>query len=51
MDDARNVSQAGQDNVDEQIRTAASLKEDADGWQDDGKDDLDDVAAKRDVSA
>lgn len=44
MDNARNVAQNRQQDVDEQVGTAAALEEDAERGQDDGEDDLDDVA-------
>ena len=44
-DDARNVTQAGQNDADEEVDRAATLEEDTQRWQDDGEDDLDDVAA------
>jgi len=44
VDDAGDVSKNGQQNVDEQVGTAATLKEDSERWEDDGKDDLADVA-------
>ena len=46
MDDARNVTQNGQQDVDEEIGIAATLEEDTEGWEHDGKDDLDNVAAR-----
>ena len=39
------LTQDGQQDVDEQIATASSLKEDTERWEDDGDDDLADVAA------
>jgi len=44
MDDTRNVTQDRQQNVDQDISTTSSLQEDTDGWEDDGEDDLNDVA-------
>ena len=44
MDDSGNVTEDGQEDVDEQVGAAATLKEDAERGQDDGDDDLDDVA-------
>lgn len=44
MDDTGNVTQNGQQNVDEEIGAAATLEEDTHGREDDGKDDLADVA-------
>lgn len=45
MDDTRNVSQNRQEDVDEEVSSAAALKEDTDGRKEDGEDDFDDVAA------
>lgn len=44
MDDTRDVTKNRQENVDEEICAAATLEEDAKRWQEDGEDDLDDVA-------
>lgn len=44
VDDAGNVTQDGEEDVDEQIRTAAAFEEDSHGWQEDCEDDLEDVA-------
>ena len=44
MDDSRNVTEDGQEDVDKQVGAAATLEEDAERGQDDGDDDLDDVA-------
>lgn len=44
MDDTGQVGQAGQEDVDEQIGTAATLEEDTQRRQEDGKQDLADVA-------
>ena len=40
----RNVTQASQQDVDEEISIAAALEEDTEGREEDGEDDLDDVA-------
>lgn len=40
MDDTRNVSEDGQDDVDEEVRIASTFEEDTDRRQEDGKDDL-----------
>jgi len=45
VDDSRNVSQDGQQNVDEKVCTTSSLKKDTNRWQDDGEDDFDNVAS------
>lgn len=44
MDDARDVTKDGQQDVDEQISSASALKENTDRWNNDRNDDLDDVA-------
>lgn len=44
VDDARNVTQDGEQDVDEQISTAAALEKHTQRWQEDGKDDLADIA-------
>ena len=44
MDDTREVTEDGQQDVDEEISTAATLEEDSKRRKDDGKDDLADVA-------
>jgi len=44
VDDSRNVTEDGQEDVDEQVGAAATLEEDSERGQDDGDDDLDDVA-------
>lgn len=44
MDDTRDVTKDGQQQVDEQICATATLKEDSKWWQKDGEDDFDDVA-------
>lgn len=44
MDDTRDVTQDGQQDVDEEISTASALQEDTDGRQEDGKNDLADIA-------
>jgi hypothetical protein len=46
VDDAGNVTQDGQQDVDEQVSTAAALQEDTQRGEDDGKDDLADVAGQ-----
>lgn len=45
MDDARDVTQNGQQDVDEEVGVASSLQEDAQRREEDGEDDLDDVSA------
>jgi len=44
VNDARDITKNRQQDVDEEIGTAASLKEDTKRWEDDGKNDLADVA-------
>lgn len=44
VDDAGDVSQDGQGDVDEEVDAAAALEEDTQGREDDGEDDLADVA-------
>ncbi len=46
MDDARDITQYRQEDVDEEVGIATALEEDTDGRQEDGEDDLDDVAAR-----
>lgn len=47
VDDTRDPSQTGQQDVDEQVRTAATLEEDADWWQENGEEHLTDVAGSK----
>lgn len=44
VDDTGNPSQASQQDVDQKIRTATALEEDADWWQQDCEDHLADVS-------
>ena len=44
MDDTGNITEDGQQNVDEEVGIATSLEEDTQRWEDDGKDDLADIA-------
>ena len=44
MDDARNVTQYRQKDIDEEVGIATALEEDTKGRKDDGEDDLADVA-------
>ena len=44
MDDTRNVAQYCKENVDEEVGIATALEEDTERWEDDGEDDLADVA-------
>jgi hypothetical protein len=44
VDDARNIAQNRQEDVDEEVCAAATLEEDSERWEEDGEDDLDDVA-------
>lgn len=47
MDDAGDIAQYRQEDVDEEIGIATALKEDTQRWEDDGKNDLADVAVVR----
>jgi len=49
VDDSGNVTKNGQEDVDEEVCTAATLKENANGREEDGKNDLDDVAIRLSV--
>ncbi|RDW82187.1 hypothetical protein BP6252_03299 [Coleophoma cylindrospora] len=44
VDDSRNVTQDGQQNVDQEISSASALEEDTKRWEDDGKNDLANIA-------
>ena len=44
VDETGDESQDGQGDVDEQVDAAATLEEDTNGGQDDGEDDLADIA-------
>ncbi|KXS97571.1 hypothetical protein AC578_9788 [Pseudocercospora eumusae] len=44
VNDAWNVTQNRQEDVNEEVSAAATLEEDAEWWEEDGEDDLDDVA-------
>jgi hypothetical protein len=44
--DSRNPAKNGQEDVDEEVRIATSLKEDAERGEEYGGDDFDDVAAR-----
>jgi hypothetical protein len=46
MNDAGNVTEDGQQDVDQKITTTAALEEDTQRWEDDGKDDLADVTVR-----
>jgi hypothetical protein len=46
MDDAGDITEDGEQDVDQKIATAATLEEDTKRWEDDGKDDLADVAVE-----
>lgn len=47
MDDAGNVTQDGEEDVDAEVGTTAALEEDTNGREEDGKEDLADVAVER----
>jgi hypothetical protein len=49
VDDAGNVTQDGEEDVDEEISSAAALEEHSDWGNEDGEDDLDDVAVVGDI--
>ena len=44
VDDTRNVTQDSQQDVDEEVGIAATLEEDTKRWEDDGEEDLADIA-------
>jgi len=44
VNDARDVTEDGEEDVDEEIRAAATLEDDAQRREDDGEDDQEDVA-------
>lgn len=50
MDDAWDVPEDGEQDVDEQVAAATALKEDADRWQEDGDDDFTDVTKMQALS-
>jgi hypothetical protein len=50
VDDAGDVAKDGQQDVYQKICTATTLEEDTERWEDDGKDDLADVAVDKNVS-
>ena len=43
VNDARNITKNGQEDVDEEISIASTFQEDTDGWNEDSEDNLDDV--------
>lgn len=43
MDDTWDIAEDGEQDVDEQVTTAAALQEDAHRWQEDGHNDFADV--------
>ena len=47
MDDTRNVTQYGQEDVDKEVGIAAALEEDTKGREDDGENDFADVATAK----
>lgn len=51
VDDTRNVTQDGQQDVDEKVGIATSFKEDTQRREDDGKDDLADISVAGSRSA
>jgi hypothetical protein len=44
VDDSGDVTEDGEEDVDEEVGAAAALEEDSDGGEEDGEDDLADVA-------
>jgi hypothetical protein len=44
VDDTGQVTKDGQEDVDEEVTSAATLEKDSDGREDDGKNDLADIA-------
>ena len=44
MNDARDVAQDRQQDVDQEVSTTSALKEDTKRWEDDGENDLADIA-------
>lgn len=50
MDNTGDVAKDREEDVDQQIRPATTLKEDTERREDDGKDDLTDVAVDKNVS-
>jgi hypothetical protein len=50
VNDAGDVAKDGEQDVDQQVRTATTLEEDTNRREEDGKDDLADVAVGKDVS-
>ena len=44
VDDSGDVTEDGEEDVDEEVCATAALEEDADGREEDGEDDLADVA-------
>ena len=47
MDDTGDVTEDGEQDVDEQVAATATLKEDTKGWQQDGNDDFADVTGMK----
>lgn len=46
VDDSGDVTEDGEEDVDEEVGAAAALEEDAEGREEDGEDDLADVAGR-----
>ena len=44
MNDTWEIPKAGEQDVDEEVTVTTTLEEDADGWQEDGKNDFANVA-------
>jgi len=47
VNDTGNVTKDGEEDVDQEIRAATTLEEDTERWEDDGKDDLADIASSK----
>jgi hypothetical protein len=47
VDDTGDETQDGEKDVDQEISTTSALEEDTERWEDDGKNDLEDIAAKK----
>lgn len=47
VDNTQDETQDGEKDVDQEISTTSALEEDTERWEDDGKNDLEDIAAKK----
>ena len=50
MNDTRDIPEAGEQDVDEEVAVTTTFKEDTDGWQEDGENDFTDVAKTHTLS-